>query len=166
MSGKRENQGRMARQAMTTVPLKIRLSALFLFVCVTAATVFIFIVGGSELVDILHKKDVVYYDWKTIPLFLWLPAFFYADILIVSMMFFPVTRHLLEYLLTGMRAAAVYGWLMLFLSIPLSLIISYYPLGNYESCGQSGPFSGSYYVKDLKMCEQFEYHPEKDKSDE
>ncbi len=82
------------------------------------------------------------------------------------MMFFPVTRNLLEYLLAVMRAVAVYGWLMLFLSIPLSLRISYYPLGNYESCGQSGPFSGSYYVKDLKICEQFEYHPEKDKSDE
>ncbi|HCB2207340.1 TPA: hypothetical protein MYR09_002372 [Citrobacter farmeri] len=58
MSGKRENQERMARQAMTTVPLKIRLSALFLFVCITAATVFIFTVGGSELVDILHKKKL------------------------------------------------------------------------------------------------------------
>ncbi|WET42299.1 hypothetical protein [Citrobacter enshiensis] len=166
MSGNREDQERMARQAMTTIPLKTRLSALFLFVCVTAATVFIFTVAGSELVDILHKKDVVYYDWKTLPLFLWLPAFFYADILVAAMMFFPITRNLLEYLLTGMRAIAVYGWLMLFLSIPLSLIILYYPLGNYESCGQNGPFSGTDYVKDPKMCEQFEYHPEKDISND
>lgn len=166
MSGNREDQERMARRAMTTIPLKTRLSALFLFVCVTVAIVFIFTVGGSELVDILHKKDVVYFNWKSIPLLLCLPAFFYADILVVAMMFFPITRNLLEYILTGMRVVAVYGWLMLLLSIPLSLIILFYPLGNYESCGQDGPFSGTYYVKDLKMCKQFEYHPEKDKPDE
>ena len=166
MSGKRENQERMARRALTNISVKVRLTALFLFSCTTAATVFIFTVGGSELADILYKKDVIYYNWKTIPLFLWLPAFFYADILIVAMMFFPVTRNLLEYLLTGMKAVAVYGWLMLLLSIPLSLIILFYSLSNYQSCGQKGPFSGSYYVKEIKMCEQFEYHPEKDKSDD
>lgn len=52
-----------------------------------------------------------------------------------------------------------------FLTLPLSFYISFFPLADYYSCGLRGPFSGAYYVKDLKMCEQFEYHPESGSDD-
>lgn len=157
MSIKREEQERLARLALTTIPVKSRLAAIVLFCCTSVAIYFIFTHCGSALMSILNKNVHIYYDWRAVPLFLWLPAFFYADMVIFSIMLFPLTRNLQEFLLKGMNSFALYGWLILILSLPISLFIYIYLCSSYHSCGFNGPLSGMHFEQDKEMCRQFKH---------
>lgn len=157
MSRKKEDRGVIARRKLTHIPARQRLLILFLFIAATAALVFTYKICGSSILDIINDKETVYYDWRHIVLVLLLPVFFYADALIFSMLLFPLTRNLLEYILKGIMIVTIYAGLAFLMSYPLSLVIHIYWLDSeYYKCDWSGP----YYVKKKEMCKQFEYIPE------
>ncbi|MGL5698284.1 MAG: DUF1240 domain-containing protein [Kluyvera sp.] len=106
--------------------------------------------------------DTVYYSWRDVFALLSLPVMGYFDVLVFLFLFFPLTLHLAKLWWKLLNIISIYIYIAFVLAFPLSLYISFVPLADYHSCGQKGPFSGTDYVKDPKMCEQFEYHPEKD----
>lgn len=141
--------------------IKFILAGLFVITSLTGGLVFFTCTSGVVIVSIFTGVDI-YYDFRDVFIFLFLPVAVYFDIFALLLLFSPFTFNLAK--LWHKVINIVWGYSLI--AIPLSIVISVYILNVYESCGQKGPFSGVHYVKDPKMCEQFEYHPEKDKSDD
>ncbi|MFA9596384.1 DUF1240 domain-containing protein [Citrobacter telavivensis] len=144
----------------------------FVFLCffaifvLSGSLVFFAKISGSTIRDVFEGADTVYYSWRDVFALLSLPVMGYFDVLVFLFLFFPLTLNLAKIWWKLANIIYAYIYIAFILAFPLSLYISFVPLADYHSCGQKGPFSGVYYVKEPKMCEQFEYHPEKDKSDE
>lgn len=137
-----------------------RMFFLFSFVLITSALVFFCNLGSSMLMDIVTEKDIIDYDWRNIFLLLSLPVGIYFDVLVFFVIFSPLTIRLAHVYLKMMNVVTVYGVFVLIISIPVSLLIHFYPLGtHYYSCGDGGPLSGIHYAKKKEMCKQFEYAP-------
>ncbi|WP_330983265.1 MULTISPECIES: DUF1240 domain-containing protein [Enterobacterales] len=130
----------------------------------SGALVFFTSKSGGVIRDIFAGADTVYYSWRDVLALLYLPVIAYFDVLVLLFLFFPLTLRIAKLWRKLLNIVSAYICIAFVLAFPLSLYISFVPLADYHSCGQKGPFSGVDYVKDPKMCEQFEYHPEKDKS--
>ena len=154
-----------ARKMPLKEKMKFILLCLFSITVLTGALVFFADVSGTAIIYIIAGADTVYYSWRDVLAFLYLPVIGYFDVLVFLFLFLPFTFRLAK--LWGKLSKAIFGYIIIafILTLPLSLYISFFPLGKYFSCGLRGPLSGAHYVKDLKMCEQFEYHPEDDKPD-
>ena len=144
--------------------IKFILVCLFLIMVLTGALIFFTSTSGAAIRDIFANADAVYYSWRDVFAVLSLPIMGYFDVLVFLFLFLPFTVGITKLWCKVIKAVWGYIILAFILTLPLSLYVSFFPLSNYHSCGQNGPFSGAYYVKAPKMCEQFEYHPEKDKS--
>lgn len=144
--------------------MKFILLCLFSIVALTGALIFFINTAATSIIYIFIGADAVYYDWRAVIVVLYFPVMGYFDILVFLFLFTPFTFRLAKLWAGFLNIISVYAVLAFFLTLPLSLYISFFPLSDYYSCGLRGPFSGVYYVKDLKMCEQFEYHPEDEKS--
>lgn len=160
---------RIQKLAINTMTLKERVK--FILVCllsiivITGALFFFINVSGITIMDIFAGADIIYYTWRDVLALLYLPVMGYADVLVFLFLFLPFTFRLTKLWVDFSNVICVYAVLAFFLTLPLSFYISFFPLADYYSCGLRGPFSGAYYVKDLKMCEQFEYHPESGSDD-
>ena len=145
--------------------VKLILVCLFLIVVITGAMIFSVNTAGESIIDIFKGGSAVYYDWRAVLVVLYFPVMVYFDLLIFLFLFFPFTFRLAK--LWGKLSKIIFVYIVLafFLTLPVSLYIFFFPLADYHSCGLKGPFSGVYYVKELNMCEQFEYHPDKESSD-
>ena len=150
-----------------TLKERVRFILLCLFsIAVLTESLFFFInISGATIIDIFAGADTVYYSWRDVLALLYLPVMGYFDILVFLFLFFPFTFGLAKLWGKLSKIISVYIVLAFFLTLPVSLYISFFPLAEYHSCGLRGPFSGVYYVKELNMCEQFEYHPDKESSD-
>ncbi|HCB2207342.1 TPA: DUF1240 domain-containing protein [Citrobacter farmeri] len=146
--------------------IKFILVCLFLISAITGALIFFINTCGSTLIDIFTNADTVYYSWLDVFIVIYFPVMGYFDVLVLLFLFTPLTLRIGKLWGKLLNIICAYIYIAFVLAFPFSLYISFVPLADYHSCGQKGPFSGDYYVKDPKMCEQFEYHPEKDKSDE
>ncbi|MGL5698281.1 MAG: DUF1240 domain-containing protein [Kluyvera sp.] len=146
--------------------VKFILTCLLAIMILTGALFFFASTSFVVIKDIFAGAETFYYDWRDVLILLFAPVMGYFDIFVFLLMLTPFTLQLAR--LWHKAIKAVWGYIILafILAFPLSLYISFVPLADYHSCGQKGPFSGADYVKDPKMCEQFEYHPEKDKSDD
>lgn len=131
----------------------------------TGALIFFSNVSGATIVDIMQGADTVYYSWRDLFIVLYFPVMGYFDILFFLFLFVPLTSNLAQLWYRVVNIVWIYVHIAFFITLPLSLYVSFYSLSDYYSCGLTGPFSNIHYVKDLKMCEQFEYHPEEDESD-
>lgn len=146
--------------------IKYILSGLLMITIITAALVFFTNTSGATIISIINKEDTFYYDWRDVLTLLSFPPLIYFDIFSLFLLFTPFTIRLAHLWYKMINLVWVYIIFAFALAIVLSLIISFFIIDDYDSCGQKEPLSGTHYVKDLKMCEQFEYHPETDKSDE
>ncbi|MGL5698283.1 MAG: DUF1240 domain-containing protein [Kluyvera sp.] len=146
--------------------VKFILACLFFIMVLTGALIFFTRTSWATIKDVFAGADAVYYSWRDVFALLYLPVMGYFDVLVFLFLFLPFTVGITKLWCKVIKAVWGYIILAFILAFPLSLYISFVPLADYYSCGQKGPFSGTDYVKDPKMCEQFEYHPEKDKSDE
>ena len=144
--------------------MKFILVCLFSITALTDALIFSINTCGATLIDIFTNADTVYYSWRDVFIVIYFPVMGYFDVLVFLFLFLPFTVGITKLWCKVIKAVWGYIILAFILTLPLSLYVSFFPLSNYHSCGQNGPFSGAYYVKAPKMCEQFEYHPEKDKS--
>ncbi|EDQ7230749.1 DUF1240 domain-containing protein [Salmonella enterica subsp. enterica] len=140
--------------------IKFIILCLFAIIVLTGSLVFFTNVCGGTIKGIFTEADTVYYSWRDVFIALYIPVMGYYDILVFLLMFLPFTLRLAT--LWHNIANVIYGYIIIafILTTPLSLYISYFPLSDYQSCGLKGPFSGVHYVKDLRMCEQFKYHPQ------
>lgn len=145
--------------------IKFNLVCLLAIMILTGALFFFTSTSFAVIKDVFAGAETLYYDWRDVLILLFFPVMGYFDIFVFLLMLTPFTIQLAR--LWHKAIKVVWGYIILafILTLPLSLYISFFPLANYHSCGQKGPFSGTDYVKDPKMCEQFEYHPEKDTSD-
>lgn len=144
--------------------VKFFLASFLLISVLTSALIFFANISGSVIIDVFAGADTVYYSWRDVFFVLFLPVIGYCDVFILLFLFYPWTYRIVKLWFNMINVITGYAILIFILTIPLSLYISFFPLGDYHSCGLNGPFSGVHYVKDRKMCEQFEYHPENDKS--
>ena len=144
--------------------VKLILICLFFIAVITESSLFFINVSGATIIDIFAGADTVYYSWRDVLALLFLPVMGYFDILALLSLFLPFTLHITRLWVDHLYILTVYSASAFLLTLPLSLYISFFPLSDYYMCSLRGPFSGIHYVKDLKMCEQFEYHPEKEKS--
>ncbi|WP_312948298.1 DUF1240 domain-containing protein [Superficieibacter sp.] len=131
----------------------------------TAALVFLSETTGATMISLVNGEDAFYYDWRDVLLFLIFPVMGYFEIFLLLGLFCPFSYSLMRLWRGVINIVWVYMYLAFFLSIPLSIAITYYVRSNYESCDGKGPLSGDYYTKDIGMCEQFKYHPEESESD-
>jgi len=160
------------KNELTTKEMTLKERVKFIFLCLfaifvlTGALIFFTNTCGVTIVDIFTGADAVYYSWRDMFIVIYFPVMGYFDVLVLLFLFFPLTLHLAKLWWKLLNIISAYIYIAFVLAFPLSLYISFIPLADYHSCGQKGPFSGSYYVKTPKMCEQFEYHSEKDKSDD
>lgn len=146
--------------------IKFILTCLLAIMILTGALFFFTSTSFVVIKDIFAGTETFYYDWRDVLILLFSPIMGYFDIFVFLLMLTPFTLQLAR--LWHKAIKIVWGYIILafILTPPLSLYVSFFPLSNYHSCGQNGPFSGAYYVKAPKMCEQFKYHSEKDKSDD
>lgn len=154
------------KRTTTKEKMKFILSGLLMIIIITETLVFVTNTSGATMISIINKEDTFYYDWRSVLILLFFPVLIYFDIFSLFLLFTPFTLRLAH--LWHNIIHIVWGYIIFafILAIVLTPMFSFYIINNYDSCGQKGPFSGTRYVKDLKMCEQFEYHPETDKSDE
>lgn len=149
--------------------LKERVKITFLLLCITVgltgAMIFFVNVSGNTVIDIFAGADTVYYSWRDVFVLLYIPVMGYFDVLFFLLLFVPLTSVLAQLWYKMIGIISGYIIVAFVLALPLSLYVSFFPLSDYYSCGLRGPLSGVYYVKNLTMCEQFEYHPEKEGSD-
>ncbi|MGL5698282.1 MAG: DUF1240 domain-containing protein [Kluyvera sp.] len=161
------NKNKLMMKNMTSKErVKFILACLFFIIVLTGALVFFANTCGVTIVNIFTGADAVYYGWRDVFIVIYFPVMGYFDVLVLLFLFFPLTFRLAKLWWKLLNIISAYIYIAFVLAFPLSLYISFVPLADYHSCGQNGPFSGTDYVKDPKMCEQFEYHPEKYKSDD
>ncbi|HCB2207344.1 TPA: DUF1240 domain-containing protein [Citrobacter farmeri] len=146
--------------------MKFILVCLFSIMVLTGAFIFFTSISGAAIKDVFAGVDAVYYSWRDVFAVLSLPVMGYFDVLVFLLLFTPYTLQLAQFWYKKINIVWGYSIAAFILSIPLSLVIFIHIHNTYDSCGKGGFLSGDFYVKDPKMCEQFEYHPEKDKSDD
>ncbi|HCB2207343.1 TPA: DUF1240 domain-containing protein [Citrobacter farmeri] len=146
--------------------MKFIFAGLFTITVLTGGLIFFTKISSVVIVSVFSGADTFYYDFRYVFILLFLPVAGYFDIFALLLLFSPFTFNLANLWYKVINVVWGYCIIAFFIAIPLSIGVSAYIFNDYDSCGQRGPFSGAYYVKDLKMCKQFEYHPEKDKSDE
>ncbi|WET42300.1 DUF1240 domain-containing protein [Citrobacter enshiensis] len=146
--------------------VKFILSCIISIAILTGALIFLFNIFGSAMIDAFRGTDTLYYDWRAIFILLLFPVMGYFDVLVFFLLFTPYTLPLAQFWYKKINIVWGYSIVAFILSIPLSLVIFIHIHNTYDSCGKGGFLSGDFYAKDPKMCEQFEYHPEKDKSDD
>lgn len=114
------------------------------------------------MIDIFTGENTIYYSWKDVFILLYFPVMMYFNVLVFLFLFHPLSFRLAKLWMKMINIIWGYVVLAFFLTLPLSLYISFFPLADYHSCGKGGPFSGVYYVKVPKMCAQIKYHSESD----
>lgn len=142
--------------------VKLILLSLFFIVVLTGALIFFTNTSGSTIIDIFTGENTVYYSWKDVLILLYFPVMVYFDVLVFLFLFHPLSFRLAKLWIKMINIIWGYVVLAFFLTLPLSLYISFFPLAGYHSCSKGGPFSGVYYVKVPQMCAQIKYHSESD----
>ncbi|AGB79567.1 Protein of unknown function (DUF1240) [Enterobacteriaceae bacterium strain FGI 57] len=142
--------------------VKLILLSLFFIVVLTGALFFFINTCGSTIIDIFTGENTVYYSWKDVLILLYFPVMVYFDVLVFLFLFHPLSFRLAKLWIKMINIIWGYVVLAFFLTLPLSLYISFFPLAGYHSCSKGGPFSGVYYVKVPQMCAQIKYHSESD----
>jgi len=144
---------------MDMVKLKGIAGAVFLIVFLTSGIVFIYNEAGSDTIELIKGYDYISYDWKQIPLFLFLPVMVFFDLFIICMLLLPWRRRISLVMQKLMIPVTVYGISSFVIGVIISMVISVYPLGtDYYKCDSTSIVSsGSHYAKSKEMCKAREY---------
>lgn len=128
-------------------------ACLFIAIIFLPCAMYFFIkVCGSEMLDLIAWGDVIYFDWRSLPMLSVMPAFLVIELTLVSCLF---TRNKKVYpgLLNVMNKVLIYTLFLFFffiLSGPVFSVAFYFT--PYHSCPASSMFSGVYYVRDKTKC--------------
>lgn len=144
--------------------IKFFFACLFFIATLTGMLIFFSETALISIIDIFKGADSFYYNSITVLIILQFPTLAYLDILFFLCLFLPFSYCLIQLWYNLINIITLYIFIAFIAFFPLILYISLGPLSDYYSCDHNGLSSGSHYVKNKKMCEQFEYHPEKVKS--
>ena len=131
-----------------------------LIVCLTAIIIDLYLSIRPAIIGLIKGDDYIYYDPKQIPLFLLLPAMVVADLSVILILL-PFRKKTDVIRQRFMIPTMVYTIAAFVIGIPLSMLISFYPLSTdyYQCKSTSIVSSGSYYARTKEMCKQRAYSP-------
>ena len=144
---------------MDIVKLKGIAGAIFLIMFLTSGVVFVYNEAGSDTIKLIKGYDYISYDWKQIPLLLFLPVMVLFDLFIVCMLLLPWRKRIALVMQKLMIPITVYSISSFVIGVVLSMIISVYPLGtDYYKCDSTSIVSsGSHYAKSKEICRERAY---------
>ncbi|HDS9455669.1 TPA: hypothetical protein QH851_000350 [Enterobacter asburiae] len=132
-------------------------------VCLKGMMYFVYRTGMTTIMGIIKGEDYILYDPKQITLFLLLPSMLVTDLSIIFLL--PPFRKKTDIIRQRLFIPTmVYTMAAFAIGIPLSMVISFYPLGtDYVQCKSTSIVSsGSYYARTKEMCKQRAYSAETD----
>lgn len=113
---------------------------------------FIGAVCGSDFLNLFSGKDVIYFNWRALPLLTSLPIMIYFEVLFISCFFskdWKVHPGIHKYMLH----ITVFGCFTFFPAVFVGPLINIgFAFSSYHACPSGGAFSGVYYVKDKSKC--------------
>ncbi|HKN02832.1 MAG TPA: hypothetical protein VJY31_02680 [Buttiauxella sp.] len=144
---------------MDIVKLKGIAGAIFLIMFLTGGVVFVYNEAGSDTIKLIKGYDYISYDWKQIPLLLFLPVMVLFDLFIVCMLLLPWRKRIALVMQKLMIPITVYSISSFVIGVVLSMVISVYPLGtDYYKCDSTSIVSsGSHYAKSKEICRERAY---------
>ena len=135
-------------------PIKKRLIILMGMAFISYGLYDAYEIAIDDIMGIVKSRSIVYLNWRSIPIFLFLPTGIYYVFFYLCAV---CSRGLMPYrfLYRGLIIALAYGGIALVLGTVLSIVLNIYPLStDYIYCDGSGAFSGIYYAKNKSICEQ------------
>ena len=139
--------------------------AIFTVVFLTGMIVFVYNKVGPDTLKLIKGEGYIYYDWKQIPVFLFLPVAIVFDLFIFLIIALPSCRERIGVIVRKLIIpVSIYSVVAFFVGIIISMVISIYPLGtDYYKCDSTSIVSsGSYYAKSKEICKQRAYSPEQE----
>lgn len=115
---------------------------------------------GRRVLDLIALEDVIYFDWRSLPMLSVMPISMYIEFMLISCLFTKNGKAHPK-ILRGLRYMTVFTAFFFVPSFILSPIVSVgLAFSSYHSCPTSSVFSGVYYVKyDFKCLELTNKHP-------
>jgi hypothetical protein len=122
--------------------------------CLPFIIYFFIITCGREVLHLISMDNVIYFNWRTMPILSIVPFVFYFEIIVISC-FFTKDKKAYPFLLKYMTRVSGFNCILFFLVVLLQPVITIgFALSSYHSCPVDGIFSGVYYVKDKSMCSE------------
>ena len=143
--------------------------AIFTVIFLTGMVVFIYNKVGPDTLKLIKGEDYIYYDWKQIPVFLFLPVAIVFDFFILIIILLPSCRKKIGVIVQKLiMPVTIYSVAAFVIGVVLSMIISVYPLGtDYYKCDSTSIVSsGSHYAKSKEMCKAREYSADSEDKNE
>ena len=149
---------------MDIVKIKGMVGGAFIVSFLTSGIVFFYTIGSETLTGLIKGDDYIYYDWKQIPLLLFIPVMIFFDLFIICLLISPWRKKMAQVMQKLMLPVTVYSISALVVGVLLSMLISIYPLGTdyYQCKSTSIVSSGSHYAKSKEICKQRAYSPEQE----
>lgn len=145
---------------MNIVKIKGYVCVIISIVVLSGMMFFVYSTGITTIMGIIKREDYIYYDPKQITLFLLLPSMAVTELSIVLLLkpFRNKTNAIRRKMFIP---TMVYTIAAFVIGIPLSMVISFYPLSTdyYQCKSTSIVSSGSPYAKTKEMCKQRAYIP-------
>ena len=133
--------------------------AIFTVVFLTGMIVFVYNKVGPDTLKLIKGEGYIVFDWKQIPVLLFIPAMILFDLCALCMLI-PIcrkkTNQVMQKLLIPLT---IYCVAVFIIGSIVSMIISVFVLGaNYYKCDSTSIVSsGSHYAKSKEMCKAREY---------
>ena len=134
--------------------------AIFTVMFLTGMIVFIYNKVGPDTLKLIKGEDYIYYDWKQIPVFLFLPVAIAFDFFILIIMVLPSCRKKIGVIVQRLiMPVTIYSVAAFFIGSIASMVISICPLGtDYYKCDSTSIVSsGSHYAKSKGICKERAY---------
>ncbi|MCE0826418.1 hypothetical protein LVQ78_10295 [Buttiauxella sp. A2-C2_NF] len=144
---------------MDVVKIKGIASSVFIIAFTTSMIVFICNEAGTDTLSLIKGEGYIVFDWKQIPVLLFIPAMILFDLCALCMLI-PIcrkkTNQVMQKLLIPLT---IYCVAVFIIGSIVSMIISVFVLGaNYYKCDSTSIVSsGSHYAKSKEMCKAREY---------
>ncbi|WP_413531028.1 hypothetical protein [Rahnella inusitata] len=126
-----------------------------LYVLVISLPFVIYFLGtvcGKDFLTLFSGSDVIYFNWRALPILTSIPMMVYFEILFISCFFstdWKAHPAVLKYML-HITAFTIFTFFPAIFAGPLINIG--FAFSSYHSCPVGGAFSGVYYVKDKNKC--------------
>ncbi|MEW7311352.1 DUF1240 domain-containing protein [Buttiauxella gaviniae] len=123
-------------------------------VCLPFVMYFFILSCGREILTLIARSDVIYFNWRSMPILSMMPFILYFEITIASCLF-TRDRKAHPFLSKYMTHISGFSCILFFLTALLQPAITIgFSFSSYHACPADGIFSGVYYVKDKRQCEK------------
>jgi hypothetical protein len=107
---------------------------------------------GREVIGLFSGGDVVYFNWKSLPILVCMPMVVLFEILLISCLF-TKDKKVHPKIMSFVNKSGVFISVVFFISVFSGpLIAIFFAFSSYHACASAGIFSGVYYVHDKSRC--------------